>query len=121
MDALKPQSSKSRQPEADAAQETLGSGSQQPEDTDSLNLSVSQQDGATNSDIAPPHASETQEVNVPDDENIQLRTASLSDKGPQKRRKMSSLAALKRRKTLQTSRSRERRVENDETESEMEM
>lgn len=123
MDALGTQSSKSRQPEADAAQETFGTGSQQPEDTDSLNPSVrvSQQDGATNHGIAPPHASETQEVDGTDDENIQLRTASLSDKGPKKRRKMSSLAALKRRKNLQTSRSRERRVENDGTESEMEM
>ena len=118
--ALGPPAPSSPQLEAGTAQGSLATDTQQPEDTNSRHSSIvrSQQDGATDSDAPPPHAGATQQGQIQNDQRNQKRTASLSESDKTKRRKMSTLAALKRKKTPQTSRSRKRGVEDDEPESE---
>lgn len=100
--------------------ETPASRSQQTGHGSSRDPSVlaSQQDDATDSDVSPPRPSASE---MGKKQDSQRRTALLPTKGKLKRVSITSLAASKRKKTAHTITSRENRLEEDESESEMEM
>lgn len=112
--------SPSHQLEVNNPREISASRSQQSGDGDSRDFSVlaSQQDEATDSNISPPHPSVSERDGKRDGQG---RTALIPRKGKLKRLSMTKLAASKRKKTTPTVRSRESRLEDDESESEMEM
>jgi hypothetical protein len=99
--------SRSQQPEAVIPRESSASSSPQPD--------------ATNIDISPSNSSAVQPDVIQVSQTKQNRISSLPKRNQAKRRRISSLVAMRRKKISNGDGSDVRRTEDDETESEMEL